>query len=146
MADDQPQPLTATVALERLGRMSLREHSMDSLLRSVVGLTRSVMAGDTEVSVTLLVDDVPTTVVGWSLTSSVTDASGLPGSTVLARSAMVCSRSSIDTWRRDSEPRRSSAWTAGIGEEVWSVATTASGLLIPKVGGLGRGPRSEGRA
>ena len=63
MADDQPHPLTATVALERLGRMSLREHSMESLLRSVVDLTSSVMPGDTEASVTLLVDDVPTTVV-----------------------------------------------------------------------------------
>ena len=63
MADDQSHPVTTTAALERLGRMSLREHSMESLLRSVVDLTRSVMPGDTEASVTLLVDDRPTTVV-----------------------------------------------------------------------------------
>ncbi|MBM7808644.1 GAF domain-containing protein [Geodermatophilus bullaregiensis] len=63
MADSQPHPVTAAEALERLGRVSLREHSMESLLRSVVGLTKAVMPGHTEASITLLVQDRPTTVV-----------------------------------------------------------------------------------
>ena len=59
------------------------------------------------------------TVAGWSLTSSVTDVSGLPGITVLARSVTVWSRSSIDTVRRDIEPGRSRAWAAGVGVGGW---------------------------
>ena len=50
-------------ALDRLGRLSLRELSMESLLQTVAELTRSVMPGHTETSVSLLVRDVPTTVV-----------------------------------------------------------------------------------
>jgi GAF domain-containing protein len=57
------QPVNAAEALERLGRLSLRELSMDSLLETVADLTKSVMPGNPETSVLLLVKDRPTTVV-----------------------------------------------------------------------------------
>ena len=58
-----PWPATATEALEQLGRLSLRELSMDGLLQTVADLTRAVMPGDTDISVLLLVKNRPTTVV-----------------------------------------------------------------------------------
>jgi GAF domain-containing protein len=64
VADTQnPQPADPAEALERLGRLSLRELSMDSLLQTVADLTKSVMPGNPEASVLLLVKDHPTTVV-----------------------------------------------------------------------------------
>jgi GAF domain-containing protein len=64
VADTQnPQPADAAEALERLGRLSLRELSLDSLLQTVADLTKSVMPGNPEASVLLLVKDRPTTVV-----------------------------------------------------------------------------------
>jgi hypothetical protein len=57
------QSVDAGAALERLGRLSLRELSMDSLLQTVADLTKIVMPGNPETSVTLLVKDNPTTVV-----------------------------------------------------------------------------------
>jgi len=56
-------PANAAEALERLGRLSLRELSMDSLLQTVAELSRSVMPGNPETSVLLLVRDQPSTVV-----------------------------------------------------------------------------------
>jgi GAF domain-containing protein len=53
----------ADQALEVLGRLPLREHSMDSLLRTVAEVARSVMPGDAEVSITVLVNDRPSTAV-----------------------------------------------------------------------------------
>ena len=64
MADaEDPQPADPAEALERLGRLSLRELSMDSLLQTVADLTKTVMPGNPEASVLLLVKDHPTTVV-----------------------------------------------------------------------------------
>ncbi len=64
MADTHnPQPADPAEALEHLGRLSLRELSMDSLLQTVAALTKSVMPGNPEASVLLLVKDRPTTVV-----------------------------------------------------------------------------------
>ena len=64
MASNQsPRPANAAEALEHLGRLSLREHSMKSLLQTVAELTKMVMPGDTEASVTLLVKGEPTPVV-----------------------------------------------------------------------------------
>ena len=64
MADTQsPQPADPFDALERLGRLSLRELSMENLLQTVADLTKSVMPGNPEASVSLLVKDRPTTVV-----------------------------------------------------------------------------------
>jgi GAF domain-containing protein len=60
---DNPQPADPAEALERLGRLSLRELSMDSLLQAVADLTRKVMPGNPDASVLLLVRDHPTTVV-----------------------------------------------------------------------------------
>jgi GAF domain-containing protein len=57
-----PQPADPAEALERLGRMSLRELSMDDLLQTVADLTKTVMPGSPEASVSLLVKDNPTTV------------------------------------------------------------------------------------
>jgi len=54
----------ASEALERLSRLSLRELSMESLLQSLADLTKRVMPGDSEASVTLLIKDRPSTVVG----------------------------------------------------------------------------------
>jgi GAF domain-containing protein len=63
VADDQdPQPADAGEALERLGRLSLRELSMDALLQTVADLTKTVMPGNPEASVLLLVKGQPTTV------------------------------------------------------------------------------------
>ncbi|SNS61001.1 GAF domain-containing protein [Geodermatophilus pulveris] len=56
-------PANAAAALETLGRLSLRELSMDDLLSTVAGLARAVLPGEPEASVTLLVRDRPTTVV-----------------------------------------------------------------------------------
>jgi GAF domain-containing protein len=53
----------AAQALEHLGQRSLRELSMESLLQSMADLTKRVMPGDPEASVTLLIDDEPRTVV-----------------------------------------------------------------------------------
>ena len=55
------QPADPTEALERLGRLSLRELSMDKLLQTVADLTKTVMPGNPEASVLLLVRDRPTT-------------------------------------------------------------------------------------
>ena len=64
MADSQDsQPASAAEALQHLGRLSLREVSMESLLQTVADLGKTVMPGDAEVSVSLLVKDHPTTVV-----------------------------------------------------------------------------------
>jgi GAF domain-containing protein len=58
-----PQPASPGQALELLGRLSLRELSMDRLLQTVADLTKTVMPGNPEASVLLLVKDRPTTVV-----------------------------------------------------------------------------------
>ena len=63
MADISEQAWSAEAALERLGRLSLRELSMESLLRTVTELTNSVMPGNPETSVLLMVRGRPTTVV-----------------------------------------------------------------------------------
>ena len=57
-----PQPANATEALERLGRLTLRGLSMEGLLQIVADLTKTVMPGSPEASVTLVVKDHPTTV------------------------------------------------------------------------------------
>jgi GAF domain-containing protein len=62
-ATPHPRPADAAEALERLGQLSLRELSMDSLLQTVADLTKAVMPGNPESSVLLLVKDRPTTVV-----------------------------------------------------------------------------------
>lgn len=64
MARNEKQRATeAALALERLGELSLQELSMESLLQSMVDLTKRVMPGDPEASVTLLIKDEPRTVV-----------------------------------------------------------------------------------
>ena len=64
MADNQdPQPADAAEALEHLGRLALRNLSMETLLQTVADLAKTVMPGQPEASVTLLVKDTPTTVV-----------------------------------------------------------------------------------
>jgi GAF domain-containing protein len=55
-------PRPAAEALEHLGRLSVRDLSMKSLLETVAQLAKSAMPGDTEASVTLLVKDRPATV------------------------------------------------------------------------------------
>ena len=60
---EDPQPANAAEALERLGRLSLRELSMDSLLQTIADQAKTVMPGNPETSVTLLVKDKPSTVV-----------------------------------------------------------------------------------
>lgn len=49
-------------ALEELGRLALREHSMESVLERVADLTAEVMPGDPGTSVTVLLRDRPMTV------------------------------------------------------------------------------------
>jgi hypothetical protein len=63
VASDQSSPPTsAAEALEHLGSLSLRKVSMEYLLQTVADLTKAVMHGNPEASVTLLVKDHPTTV------------------------------------------------------------------------------------
>ena len=50
-------------ALQQLGRIALREHSMNSLLQSVVELAKEVMPGNPEASISLLVADKATSPV-----------------------------------------------------------------------------------
>jgi GAF domain-containing protein len=57
-----PQPGNAAEALLHLGKLSLRELSMESLLQTVADLVTTVLPGDIEASVTLLVKEAPTTV------------------------------------------------------------------------------------
>ena len=63
MADTR-RPLSSemTGALEHLGRLSLRDLSMEDLLQDVARLSRSVTPGAPEASVTILVRDKPSTV------------------------------------------------------------------------------------
>jgi len=63
VANSPNQPAGAAEALERLGRLSLRQLSMESLLQTVADLATTVIPGNTEASVTLLVKDDPSTVV-----------------------------------------------------------------------------------
>src|SRR3954462_9971826 len=53
--DHTPQPANAAEALDRLGRLSLRESSMQTLLQTVAALATSVLPANPEASVTLLV-------------------------------------------------------------------------------------------
>jgi GAF domain-containing protein len=53
----------AAQALEQLGRLALAEHSMESILQAVVDLAKTVLPGDPEASITLLINDKPTTAV-----------------------------------------------------------------------------------
>jgi hypothetical protein len=68
------------------------------------------------------------------LTSSDTDASGLPGITVLAGSATICSRPSIDS--SQGEPAQALQRVGGVlGFGVLAAGHwAASGLLIPGSG------------
>jgi GAF domain-containing protein len=57
-----PQPGGAAQALLQLGRLSLRELSMESLLQTVADLVTTVLPGNPEASVMLLVRGLPSTV------------------------------------------------------------------------------------
>jgi len=50
-------------ALDQLGRQLLQEHSMEGALQKVADLAKQVMPGHPETSVSVLFQDVPTTVV-----------------------------------------------------------------------------------
>jgi GAF domain-containing protein len=60
---DSSAPLSSQRALEQLGSLMLREHSMDTLLQRVVDLTKVVMPGKPEASLLILVNDKPKTAV-----------------------------------------------------------------------------------
>lgn len=60
-SDNEPFSAEADGTLEKLGRLTLREHSMETLLKAVTELARTVMPGDTETSVSLIFDGIPTT-------------------------------------------------------------------------------------
>jgi GAF domain-containing protein len=62
-SSSSPLPAQATAALEKLGRLTLHEQSMQNLLQAVTDLAKMVMPGDTEASVSLLVDGKPSTAV-----------------------------------------------------------------------------------
>src|SRR5918998_3070465 len=61
-ASQNSHSASATETLERLGRLSLRDLSMEELLQTVADLTKTVMPGHPEASVTLLVNGSPHTV------------------------------------------------------------------------------------
>jgi GAF domain-containing protein len=51
------------LALEELGRLTLREHSMQTVLQRIVELTKTVMPGTPEVSISLIIGNKPMTPV-----------------------------------------------------------------------------------
>jgi GAF domain-containing protein len=57
------EPVAAQVAFDELARLVLSDHTMDGLLQRIAELAKSVVAGATEVSVTLVGKDRATTVV-----------------------------------------------------------------------------------
>ena len=57
------EPMGAAEAFEHLGRLSLSEQSLESVLQTVAELATRVLPGDLEASVTVLVADKPTTFV-----------------------------------------------------------------------------------
>ena len=59
----QAQPSEAEQALERLGRWSLRDQSMEGLLLAVAETAKTVLPGVADASVCLLIADRPTTPV-----------------------------------------------------------------------------------
>jgi GAF domain-containing protein len=59
--NETTRPDGATEALERLGSLALREHSMESVLQTVVELAKQVLPGNPETSISLLVNDRPST-------------------------------------------------------------------------------------
>jgi GAF domain-containing protein len=61
--DSSPGLRGTNEALQRLGRLALREHSMNSLLQSVVELAKGVMPGNPEASISLIVADKATSPV-----------------------------------------------------------------------------------
>jgi GAF domain-containing protein len=62
-SSNDPNPFDATQALERLGQLSLRDQSMESVLQTVADVAKTVMPGNPETSVSLLINDKPTTPV-----------------------------------------------------------------------------------
>ena len=58
---NHPRPDDADDALEQLGRMTLRDQSIESVLQTVVTLAKRVLPGNPEASITLLADGRPTT-------------------------------------------------------------------------------------
>jgi GAF domain-containing protein len=63
VAGTSDPPAQTAEALEHLGRLSLRELSMEGLLQSLADQTKNVMPGDPEASVTLIIDGRANTVV-----------------------------------------------------------------------------------
>jgi GAF domain-containing protein len=63
MSTDDTRTQDADQALDRLGRLALREHSMHSLLQMVAALARDVLPGTPETSVSVLVNDKASTAV-----------------------------------------------------------------------------------
>jgi GAF domain-containing protein len=59
--NDIPRPDSDAEALEQLGRMALREQSMESVLQTVVELAKRVLPGNPEASISLLVNGRPST-------------------------------------------------------------------------------------
>lgn len=59
--NENAQPANASEVLERLGQLSLRELSMNSLLQTVADLAKSVMPGTPEASVSVVVKGHPST-------------------------------------------------------------------------------------
>ena len=47
----RPDPAASTAALERMGHIALREHSMASLLQTVVDTAMTVLPGSSDASV-----------------------------------------------------------------------------------------------
>ena len=62
-SSDSSRADSITAALERLGGLALRDHSMESVLQTVVELAKQVLPGNPESSITLLVNDRGSTAV-----------------------------------------------------------------------------------
>ncbi len=58
---DDPHRTSADQALDQLARLNFRDHSMETLLQSVVDLTKVALPGSLEASITVLVNDKATT-------------------------------------------------------------------------------------
>jgi GAF domain-containing protein len=63
VTSDDTRPADVNRALEQLGSLALREHSMETLLQRVVDLAKIVMPGQPEASISLMTSDKPSTAV-----------------------------------------------------------------------------------